>query len=857
MQSSILEASTDGIMLSSSRTELWSEVVMNKVMSLNGAEATADHDEVNHTAALLQALLAIPSGISIIATDANFRIRYFNQGASTIFGYSHEQMIEKDLLEMHRAIGMDHRLIQKAIAAASKHGEYRFAQHVISFPNTCHLDSILVLLRAAGNKLCGYALLSRDISETVLAEDAQRTLARAVEQSSVSIVITDCDGIIEYVNPRFTETTGYTITEVLRIKAGVQRSGETSAEVYHDLWSTITKGDEWTGILRNRRKNGEPYWDMVRILPVQDTTGRITHFVSLQEDITERKENEERLRLWATVFANSSEAIMITDANSRILSVNNAFVRISGYMAEEVVGNTPKMLASGRHDAEFFRQMWQDLQVINRWEGEIWDRRKNGDIYPKWLEINKVRNNKGETTHYVGIFSDITERKAAQKEIEYLAHHDSLTGLPNRVLLGDRLNRMMARAKRHKTHIALLFLDIDHFKTINDSLGHPIGDKLLQAVTARIQKCVRQMDTISRHGGDEFVVALDDISTPVSAEIVARKILEATRTPFLIGNQTLHATLSIGISFYPDDGSDLDTLLKHADTAMYHAKDAGRNTFCLFTDSMNAMAQERLLIHNQIHGAVGRDEFFLHYQPQIDCNSGSIIGVEALLRWNNPTLGLVSPSRFIPIIESSGEIINIGGWVLHQACRQAQAWHKDGMNNLRIAVNISALQLLHVDFLNLIESALSETYIDPALLELEITESTLIQDVESTLEAVHHLKKAGVKIAIDDFGTGYSSLAYLKRFAVDRLKIDRSFIQDIPSSTDDAIIRAIIQMAKSLRIPTLTEGVETREQYDYLRNVGCDELQGFFCSKPLPAEEFARYYLKYSKSGTKPRFPNN
>jgi diguanylate cyclase (GGDEF)-like protein len=486
--------------------------------------------------------------------------------------------------------------------------------------------------------------------------------------------------------------------------------------------------------------------------------------------------------------------------------------------------------------------MWQAMKNDQHWQGEIWDRRKNAEIYPKWMGITAVRDASGQLTHYVAIFSDISERKAAQDKIEHLAHHDPLTGLPNRLLLYDRFAQAVAHADRTHSKVALLFLDLDRFKTINDSLGHPVGDKLLQTLAGRLQECIRDTDTISRQGGDEFVILATELRDPDTAAGIAQKMLEQVRQTVDIDGHALNASFSIGISLYPDDGADFDTLLQKSDTAMYHAKDAGRNAYRFFTQQMNIDALERLLIQNRLRRAVEENEFILHYQPQIDLASGRVVGAEALVRWNNPELGLVGPTRFIPIAEESGQIVALGEWVLYEACRQAQAWRIAGLPALTMAVNVSALQIQRGNFVETVIAALSASGLDAAGLELELTESILIQNVEKTLETVRKLQSLGIKISIDDFGTGYSSLSYLKRFAIDRIKIDRSFVRDISSDPEDAaIVRAIIQMARSLHLTTLAEGAETQAQVDYLRQEGCEEIQGFFYSRPLTAENFVEF----------------
>jgi diguanylate cyclase (GGDEF)-like protein/PAS domain S-box-containing protein len=753
-----------------------------------------------------------------------------------LFNVARHAALGRSVVEIHDEIGVNNERFQRAVSHARQHGEYQFSQRITTTTGVRHLESRLVPLCDANDAVCGYALMASDVTAHVLAESRERKLLRAVDQSPASIIIADTEGIIEYVNTRFTQVTGYDAEEALGRRVGFMRSGLTSDKTYADLWRSVMAGKEWSGELQNRRKNGELYWDAVRIMPVFDAKHEVTHFVSMQEDISARKATEANLRLWATVFENSAEAVMIADPDNRIISVNGAFTRITGFSAEEVVGKTPNIVVLSGQDTGFLRDQRHKLETQGSWQGEVWDRRKNGEIYPKWFGITAVKDAAGKLAHYVAIFSDISERKAAEAKIEFLAHHDALTGLPNRVLLRDRLEQALTHADRSHTHVALLFLDLDRFKTINDSLGHSVGDKLLRAAVGRIATCTRDTDTISRLGGDEFVIVLTELPDAELAATIAQKIIDAMHAPVDIDGNRLTTSFSIGISLYPEDGRDFDTLLKKADTAMYHAKETGRNIYRFFTEQMNVHTLERLMVQNRMRQALDRNEFVLEYQPQIDLATDRVFGVEALIRWDNPELGRIGPDRFIPIAEESGQILALGEWVLHAACRQAQTWHQAGLR-LTMAVNISALQMQQPGFADTVTKVLAATGFNPAKLELELTESVLIQNAEHTLDTARRLKAMGVMISIDDFGTGYSSLSYLKRFSIDRIKIDRSFIRDILTDPEDAaIVRAIIQMARSLNLKTLAEGVETREQLDYLRNEHCEEVQGYYYARPLPPD---------------------
>lgn len=554
---------------------------------------------------------------------------------------------------------------------------------------------------------------------------------------------------------------------------------------------------------------------------------------------------EAELRLSAIVFESSFEGIMITDATGRIMRVNKSFSKITGYLPEEVIGKNASMLKSGRHGPDFYKEMWRNLLEHGFWHGEIWNQRKNGSIYPQRLSISVITDAQGHVSNYIAIFADITEKKQIEERIHRLAYYDELTDLPNRVLFQERLKRALIHAKRNQLAVSLLFLDLDRFKSINDSMGHPAGDKLLEIAAKRLKTCIREEDTVARMGGDEFTLILVGMKpgerAKQGARLVAEKVLETLSGPFQVWDREVFVGVSIGIAFYPDDAQEPMELVKNADLALYHAKNQGRNNFQYYTEDMNLKAIDRLELENDLRRAIQLKEFCVYYQPQISLLTGELCGMEGLLRWQSPTRGLLTPSEFVSMLDETGLIVPIGEWSLRTICMHAAHWLKLGYMLPRVAVNLSARQFVQPQVVDLVKTICTETGFPINKLELELTESVLIEDVESTIETLKHLKALGVQISIDDFGTGYSSLNYLKRFPIDRLKIDRSFVRDITVDPDSAeVITAIIAIAHNLKLGVIAEGVETEAQLEFLRFHHCDEIQGYFISPPLPEASVAQ-----------------
>ena len=565
----------------------------------------------------------------------------------------------------------------------------------------------------------------------------------------------------------------------------------------------------------------------------RDEHGRAVHLMGIIQDITEAKHATQQLVLSDNVFENSIEGIVITDADGVIQRINRAFTDITGYGAQEVIGQNPRILKSDRHGEGFFVEMWRGLVETGQWQGEIWNRRKDGEIYPEWLIISSIRDVQGNIVNYVGVFHDMTEIKLHEEQLRYQAHHDALTGLPNRVLFHDRLGVAMAHARRDENKVAVLFLDLDNFKRINDSLGHTVGDLLLKEVALRLVRCLREIDSVARYGGDEFIVLFEGVEQEEDVLLAAQRIIEGLAPVISIQGKDFYLTVSLGIAFYPEDGQDQDTLIKNADTAMYRAKESGKNTYRIFTPAMNKRVTEWLAIENSLRRALDRKEFFLLYQPKVDLNTGSIVGVEALIRWRHGDGEIISPADFIPMAEDTGLIVEIGDWVLGQACADLGEILGKGYG-IKMSVNLSPRQFRQDNLLGKIRATLSAAGIGPEGLIFEITEGSVMENEQKAIVLLGELRGMGAGISIDDFGTGYSSLYYLKQLPIGELKIDRRFVRDIMGRGDNvAIVAAIIAMAKSLNMRVVAEGVETGEQLHFLCRHGCDQMQGFLFSKPV------------------------
>ncbi len=804
-------------------------------------ERTQHLAELNH---LLEATFASMSEAVCVVDVSTYNVISCNRALEQIFGYSNDEIIGRHINLLH--INHDHfKQFKEHVVTALNNNTPLRTEYVLKKKNgeIFPTEHTVTEIKDDKGHRKAFVNVMRDITERKQASEALKASEqrwRSLTQYSPDhIVLIDKDGIILFINHTLPELTVQQVTGSPITKYIPEKS---HPEVQACFERVLTSGQPDRFESEYYDTDGTCQYFEAHVGPIMDK-GEVTALIINSRNITKRKKSEEELRQFATVVKNTAEGVIVTDTNNNIIAVNRAFSDITGFTEDEALGQNPRLLKSEKHSQEFYIAIWKALETTGLWQGEIWDRRKNGEIFPAWTTISAVRNNEGILTNYVSVFSDISKIKHSQEQLDFIAHHDPLTNLPNRLLFNDRLDHALQRAERENKQIALLFLDLDRFKNINDSLGHPVGDAVLLNVAERLTNLVRKEDTVARLGGDEFILLVESVTDAQDVAQLAQKIIQTFNRPFHIKGHELHITVSAGISLYPRDGEDNATLIRNADAAMYRAKDEGRNDYQFYTTELTTAVFERLTLETALRHALTRNQLVLYYQPQYQLESGELVGVEALIRWQHPDMGLVGPSKFIPLAEESGQIASIGEWVLQQACQQMQAWIEAGIELKHIAVNVSGLQFQRDNFETIIDQALKQSGLDPVLLELEITEGYIMQNTKQAITVLDKIKKLGVTIAIDDFGTGYSSLSYLKRLPVDKLKIDKSFVRDIPQdSNDEAIARAIVALAHNLQLSVIAEGIETEGQRDFLKSLNCNEGQGFLFGYPLPADAFIKTF---------------
>ena len=666
----------------------------------------------------------------------------------------------------------------------------------------------------------------------------------AMQHSDNTIVITDPERNITFVNDVFEKTTGYTAQEAIGKNPRILKSDQHDEEFYRSMNEKLDKGEKWEGEFINKRKDGSLLYEKASIVPVF-LNNKLISYLAIKLDITEYIEQNMKLAQAASVFENTEEAIIIADADGKVTSVNSAFTNIYGYVLDDVKDKNLNLLHSGIQDNNFYQDMWNQILEYGLWRGKIINKTKSGEIIPVWTTIKRISNQFGKIVNYTAIQTDLRELENSQAKANYLAYHDPLTGLYNRVNFEEYLSHALFSAKRHENILAILFIDLDRFKVINDTLGHDIGDEVLITVASRLKSALRESDFISRWGGDEFVVILENLSSTSEAAIIATNIIDTLKEPMEIKSHHLITTASIGISLYPENGEDANTLIKHADSAMYLAKDMGKNNFRYYTTELSKEIQNKLDIDMALHNAIEKNEIYMVFQPQYNLETKEIISVEALVRWENDELGFIPPDKFIPIAEDSGTIVSLGYFIFEESCKAYKKMKENNLDLKQIAINVSSIQFKEPHLVETFISIAERHNIEPTEIEIEITERFIMEHTIANINMMQNFRNYGFKISIDDFGTGYSSMSYLKQLPVDTIKIDKSFVDDIKhGSSDNAIIEAIIALSKTLGYTIVAEGIETKEQEDFLKRAHCDIGQGYLFSKPLSYETLVKQFSK-------------
>ncbi len=823
--------------LQSSNEEL--EAANEELQSTNEELTTVNEELQIRSVELAEALNELEKtqnsvGFPILVCNEDMQIARFNSPAATLFMLT-DKSIGQTLATMRLPPGMHdfssfvkkavekNEMTEESIYSNERHYLLHISPYETTRPN--HFGTIISLVDYT-EKLA---------QDRAIRESRERLMA-IMDNSTSIVTLKDLAGRYEFVNRRFEKVFNLNAEEV---------TGKTDAQIFGSKVGDSTRARELEVIRREEaieteealhNIDGDRHLLSIRF-PLFSVDNVIQGICTQSSDITDRKHAEEQLRLAARVFDRAGEGIVVTDAKQNILTVNDAFTQVTGFVADEVIGQKPAILSSGRHKDDFYLEMWESLKKHGWWQGEIWNKRKSGDIFPEWLTINTVHDSEGKVTNYVGIFSDITVVKESQRRVEFLATHDELTSLPNRALFIDRIRQAIVRNNRNNGIFAVFFVDLDNFKVVNDSLGHAAGDELLQKTAQLLRQCLRAADTVARFGGDEFALLIEDTSVG-EADITALRIAEALGRSISVFDHPVYVSASIGISVFPDDGEDEETLLKNADSAMYKAKENGKRNHQFFTNDLKLAADEKLILGNGLRRAIDEGELFLVYQPQIELETNKLVGIEALVRWQHPEKGRVPPDKFIPMAEQSGVIHHLGEWVADAACHQLASWITQGYQVPQLSINVSAEQFRRSSLPSSIERLLSHYHLDGTLLTLEVTETVLMLEGHHSQRLLRDLKALGVKLSIDDFGTGYSSLNSLRQYPIDELKIDRSFIDEVGSNPDDkAITQTILAMTENLGLSVVAEGIENEQQLKALRKMNCATGQGFYFSKPLNHED--------------------
>jgi diguanylate cyclase (GGDEF)-like protein/PAS domain S-box-containing protein len=777
---------------------------------------------------------------AIYWSDERSRIIDVNEGACMMAGYSRKELTSMTVGQLNPDFPIEKWRAQWDLVRQQASATYE------SFHR--HKDGRLINVEITANfivyngreLICSFV---RDITERKRNQRLMEMMKFSMDHMADKVTWVTSDAKVVYANFAACSSLGYTMEEMMKLRIP-DFDPDFPSEDWPKHWEELKKHGSITFESRHRTKSGEIYPVEVSVNYMR--FGDEEYNCGFARDITKRKQIEEALQLSSMVLQNSSEGMLVTDENNQIISINPAFSKITGYSFEEVKGKNPRMFRSDRHDQAFYHAMWNAIITTGQWQGEIWDKRKNGEIHAKWLTVNTIRDKDGSIHRYMALFSDITEKKKSEELIWLQANFDTLTGLPNREMFRDRLGQEVKKSIRAELPLALLLIDLDQFKEVNDTLGHAMGDMLLIEAAHRISACVRESDTVARLGGDEFTIVISKISDNTHVEVVAQKIISKLAEPFHLGNEVVYISASIGITLYPNDSIDIDALMKNADQAMYVAKNKGRNRFSYFTSLLQEDAQRRLRLTSDLRGALEAGQFSVHFQPIVALSTGRIHKAEAVIRWNHAERGMVRPAEFIPLAEETGLIHEIGDWVFKESARWAKHWRNQFATDFQVSVNKSPVQFRAANnrFASRWSEYLQELGLPGENIVIEITEGLLLNADADVTDELLRLRDADIQVAIDDFGTGYSSLSYLKKFDIDYLKIDRSFVNNLETDANDmALSEAIIVMAHKLGLKVIAEGVETEGQRSLLAAAGCDYAQGYLFSKPIPPEEFERLLI--------------